>query len=90
MRPRVDDVATGPHLSHRSGDQLPIHERRATLAKVAGADILLDPKANMAVGTTDDDFDAVLLAHFAANPDVNHLILRDASGEAVLVYGAAA
>jgi hypothetical protein len=60
------------------------------LGNVKAFGITMEPKANMAPGTTDDDFDARLLEHFADHTDVAHLILRDASGEAILVYGAGA
>jgi heat shock protein HslJ len=57
--------------------------------RVAAQDVLLDPKANMAPGLQDAQLQPSVLAHFAAHPDVMHLILRDQSGEAVLVFGAA-
>lgn len=52
---------------------------QAVTVGVQGAD-------SLAPGITKQDLDPALWAHFAANPDVTRLILRDASGEAALIY----
>ena len=94
LAPRPDgptvpgSITLGPIDTFACDEPLGAQDRAvlASLAGVGGASLTADGYETLASGLVDSDLDGRLLMHYQIWPGLTRLILRDQSGEAVLIY----
>jgi hypothetical protein len=94
LAPRPDgptvpgSITLGPIDTFACDEPLGAQDRAVlrSLAGVGGASLTTDGYETLASGLVDSDLDGRLLMHYQIWPRLTRLILRDQSGEAVLIY----